>query len=159
MGFYQLRREMLVEKPLDEVWDFISSPANLKRITPDFMGFDIVSQNLPKKMYKGMIIEYRVKPLLNIPTRWVTEITQIEEKKFFIDEQRVGPYKLWHHQHFVEPLGENTQMIDIVSYSPPLGLLGNIANQVMIKQKLKGIFDYRTQALEEWVREKDLKKV
>src|SRR6056300_995141 len=92
MGFYQLRREMLVEKPLDEVWDFISSPANLKRITPDFMGFDIVSQNLPEKMYKGMIIEYRVKPLLNIPTRWVTEITQIEEKKFFIDEQRVGPY-------------------------------------------------------------------
>ncbi len=159
MGFYQFRREMLVKESIDVVWDFISSPANLKRITPDFMGFDIVSHHLPEKMYQGMIIEYRVKPVLNIPTRWVTEITQIEEKKFFIDEQRVGPYKLWHHQHFVEPQGDNTLMTDIVSYSPPMGVLGNLANQLLIKKKLKGIFDYRTKAIEAWVRENELKAV
>ncbi|MBT8229532.1 MAG: SRPBCC family protein, partial [Bacteroidia bacterium] len=92
MAFYQLNEKQFVPATIDEVWDFISSPANLKEITPDYMGFDITSKDLPEKMYPGMIISYKVSPLLGIKMTWVTEITQVRDKEFFIDEQRVGPY-------------------------------------------------------------------
>ena len=94
MAFYQYKQEQKVKASMEEVWDFISSPRNLKEITPDYMGFDITSTDIPEKMYPGMIITYEVKPLLGIKTPWMTEITQVKELEFFIDEQRVGPYKL-----------------------------------------------------------------
>jgi ligand-binding SRPBCC domain-containing protein len=147
MGFYQFRKEQLLHSGVDEVWDYISSPANLKEITPEYMGFDIISENLPDKMYRGMIISYRVRPLLGIRVNWVTEITEIAEKKFFIDQQRIGPYAFWHHQHFIEPSGENVLMKDIVSYKPPFGILGSIANMLVIRKKIQDIFDYREMAL------------
>ena len=96
---YQFKTKQLLKSDLETVWDFVSSPRNLKKITPPYMGFDITSKDLPLKMYPGMIISYKVSPLLSIPTTWVTEITQVEKYKFFIDEQRVGPYTMWHHQH------------------------------------------------------------
>ncbi|MBJ2174625.1 SRPBCC family protein [Aureibaculum sp. A20] len=148
MAFYQLLKEQKINSTIDEIWDFISSPANLKVITPDYMGFDIVSKNLPEKMYPGMIISYKVSPLLGIKTLWVTEITKVRDKKYFVDEQRVGPYSLWHHQHIIEPIENGVLMKDIVSYQPPFGFLGAIANTLIIKNKLKEIFDYRTQAVE-----------
>ena len=148
MAFYQFRQEQLIPASIDEVWDFISSPANLKEITPDYMGFDITSGDLPEKMYEGMIISYKVAPVLGIKTTWVTEITHIRDKEYFVDEQRVGPYALWHHQHFIEPQNEGVLMKDIVSYAPPFGILGAIANTLMIRKKLKEIFDYRTIAIE-----------
>jgi len=148
MAFYQLLKEQKVNGTIDEVWDFISSPANLKVITPDYMGFDITSKNLPEKMYEGMIISYRVSPVLGVKTTWVTEITHIHDKRYFVDEQRVGPYALWHHQHLIEPIENGVLMKDIVSYEPPLGFLGAIANSLMIQKKLKEIFDYRTTAVE-----------
>jgi ligand-binding SRPBCC domain-containing protein len=95
-----------------------------------------------------MIISYKVSPLLGIKTTWVTEISQVEEKKYFVDEQRVGPYSLWHHQHIIEPIENGVLMTDIVSYSPPFGFLGAIANSLIIKNKLNEIFDYRTKAVE-----------
>ncbi|WP_374957468.1 hypothetical protein [Gilvibacter sp.] len=147
MGFYQFKRSQKIPATIDEVWDFISSPANLKEITPDYMGFDITSEDLPEKMYPGMIISYIVKPLLGIPTTWVTEITKVTDKAYFIDEQRVGPYKLWHHQHFIEPIAGGVLMRDIVSYQPPFGILGSIMNSLVIRKKLKEIFDYRVQAV------------
>lgn len=147
MGFYQFKRSQKIPATIDEVWDFISSPANLKEITPDYMGFDITSEDLPEKMYPGMIISYIVKPLLGIPTTWVTEITKVTDKAYFIDEQRVGPYKLWHHQHFIEPIAGGVMMRDIVSYQPPFGILGSIMNSLVIRKKLKEIFDYRVQAV------------
>lgn len=147
MGFYQFKRSQKIPATIDEVWDFISSPANLKEITPDYMGFDITSEDLPEKMYPGMIISYIVKPLLGIPTTWVTEITKVTDKAYFIDEQRVGPYKLWHHQHFIEPIEGGVLMLDIVSYQPPFGILGSIMNSLVIRKKLKEIFDYRVQAV------------
>jgi len=149
MGFYQFKQEQLFKKPIEEVWDFISSPANLKTITPDYMGFDITTKNLPDKMYEGMIISYKVSPLMGIKTTWVTEITHVKEKEYFVDDQRVGPYKLWHHQHFLEPTAEGILMKDIVSYQPPFGYLGNVANKFIIKQKLNEIFSFRTRALDE----------
>lgn len=149
MGFYQKKQAQKVNGSLDQIWDFISSPKNLKEITPDYMGFDITSEGLPEKMYAGMIIKYRVKPLFNIPTTWVTEITQVVDKHYFVDEQRVGPYSIWHHQHFLEELPNGkVQMNDIISYKPPFGIIGSIANHLIIKKKLTEIFDYRTKAIE-----------
>ncbi|MGV6861202.1 MAG: SRPBCC family protein [Putridiphycobacter sp.] len=149
MGFYQKKQEQLIKQPIEKVWEFISDPKNLKRITPDYMGFDITSTDTPNKMYQGMIISYKVSPVLGIKTTWVTEITHVVENKYFVDEQRIGPYKLWHHQHILEEVEEGTLMKDIVSYQPPFGVLGNIANAVMIKKKLAEIFAYRTKALKE----------
>jgi ligand-binding SRPBCC domain-containing protein len=149
MGFYQLKQIQKIKGTIDDVWNFISSPANLKKITPDYMGFDITSGDLPEKMYPGMIICYKVSPLLGIKMNWLTEITQVDEKRFFIDEQRIGPYKIWHHQHRIEPVEGGVLMTDIVTYQPPMGFLGSIANKLVIKNKLNEIFDYRKNVLHE----------
>ncbi len=146
MGFYQFKRTQFFDVSIDELWEFISKPENLKKITPDYMGFDITSES-KGAMYEGMIISYKVSPLLGIKTTWVTEITNVKPKKYFVDEQRIGPYKIWHHQHFLEEKEGGTLMTDIISYQPPFGILGAIANKIVIKQKLKEIFDYRKQAL------------
>ena len=148
MGFFQFKRTQTINRPITEIWDFISSPNNLKTITPDYMGFDITSES-PEKMYEGLIISYKVSPMLGIKTTWVTEITHIKEHEYFVDEQRVGPYKIWHHQHHLEKTENGTLMTDIVSYQPPFGLLGDIANSIIIKAKLNEIFNYRTKVLEE----------
>lgn len=147
MAFYQFKREQLVNTNINELWDFISSPQNLKKITPPEMGFDIQTPDLPDEIYAGMIISYIVRPLWNIPTTWVTEITQVVPQQYFVDEQRVGPYALWHHQHIVKAVSEGVLMTDIVSYKPPFGPLGNLANSLLIRKKLNQIFDYRTQAM------------
>ena len=147
MGFYQFKRQQCFKNSVDELWDFISSPQNLKVITPDYMGFEVTSKDLPDKMYEGMLITYKVSPLLGIKTTWVSEITHIKDKQYFVDEQRVGPYNIWHHQHFLEETPNGTLMKDIISYKPPMGILGNVANALVIKQKLKEIFDYRTKVL------------
>ncbi|RAJ08055.1 SRPBCC family protein [Arenibacter echinorum] len=149
MGFYQFKKAQEINASLEEVWEFISNPSNLKKITPDYMGFDITSKDVPSKMYAGMIISYKVSPLFGIKTTWVTEITHLKENSYFVDEQRVGPYKIWHHQHMIQPTEKGTLMTDIVSYQPPLGLLGSIANTLIIKGKLNEIFDYRTKVLDE----------
>ncbi|MGV8946690.1 MAG: SRPBCC family protein [Lutibacter sp.] len=147
MGFYQLKQTQKIKGTIDEVWDFIASPQNLKKITPAYMGFDITSEDLPEKMYPGMIICYKVSPLLGFKMNWLTEITQVDEKNFFIDEQRIGPYKIWHHQHHVEPIEGGVLMTDIVTYQPPMGFLGSIANTLVIKNKLDEIFNYRKNVL------------
>jgi len=148
MGFYQLHKTQKIPATIDQVWDFISSPANLKKITPEYMGFNITSKLLSEKMYPGMIISYKVSPVLGIKMTWVTEITQVKEKEYFVDEQRVGPYSMWHHEHKIEPIEGGVLMTDIVSYQPPFGFLGSIANSILIKNQLKEIFDYRVEAVE-----------
>ena len=147
MGFYQLHKTQKIPAGRDEVWDFISSPANLKKITPGYMGFDITSALLTSKMYPGMIISYKVSPVLGIKMTWVTEITHIKEKEYFVDEQRIGPYAIWHHEHRLEPIEGGVLMNDIVSYKPPFGFLGSIANSILIKKQLQKIFDYRKKAI------------
>lgn len=150
MAFYQLYKTNLISATLEEVWNFIASPKNLREITPEYMGFEITSKNLPEKMYPGMIITYTVKPLLGLKMIWVTEITHVVEMKYFIDYQRFGPYSFWHHQHFIEPAGKKVLMTDIVSYSPPLGFIGSIANSMFIKKQLDAIFNYREQKMENY---------
>jgi len=134
---------------MDEAWDFFSSPKNLQKITPSQLGFKIISKHHGDKMYAGQIIEYKVSPVLGIPIYWMTEITQVEDKKFFIDEQRFGPYSLWHHQHHFREVEGGVEMTDIVHYKLPLGILGDIAHALFVEKQLKGIFDYRFKIVEE----------
>lgn len=148
MAFYQLNTKQKLPATIQEVWDFISSPANLKEITPPHMGFIVTSNTGSQKMYPGMIITYKVSPLLGIKLDWMTEITHVRDFEYFVDEQRIGPYSIWHHQHKIEPIEGGVLMTDIVTYEPPFGILGAIANTLIIKSQLKQIFDYRTVALE-----------
>lgn len=112
------------------------------------MGFDILTEN-PAKMYEGLMIAYKVKPLLGIPLNWVTEIKYVHEEQFFVDEQRTGPYKMWHHEHHFKAVDGGVEMTDIVSYELPLGILGRIAHPILVKSKLEEIFNYRFQKVEE----------
>jgi len=139
---HQLIRKQFVKTDLNTCWDFFSSPSNLKVITPDYMGFDVKTE-VPEKMYEGLIISYTVKPLLGIPMEWVTEITHINDKSFFVDEQRIGPYKMWHHEHHFKEINGGVEMTDIVSYVVPFGLLGKLVQPILVQPKLEEIFAYR----------------
>jgi len=136
--------------PIDikTAWSFFSDPENLSKITPPEMNFVIHTNIKGRPAYAGQMIVYTVSPLLNIPMSWVTEITHVQEPNFFVDEQRKGPYKMWHHQHKIEAIEGGVLMTDIVNYQPPFGFLGSIANTMIIKKQLKEIFDYRTIAIE-----------
>ncbi len=148
MPFYQFTKTQKIPATIDVVWDFISSPVNLKEITPDNLGFEVTSNTDHLKMYPGMIITHNVTPMLGIKVKWMTEITQVRDKEYFVDEQRVGPYKLWHHQHKIEVIDGGVLMTDTITYMPPFGFLGAIANSLIIKNKLNEIFAYRVLALE-----------
>ncbi|MDA9161920.1 SRPBCC family protein [Crocinitomicaceae bacterium] len=148
MGMYQLKRTQFIRTDLKTAWDFFSSPGNLKKITPDYMGFNVKTE-LPEKMYEGLMIEYTVKPLLGIPMNWITEIKTVNELEFFVDEQRKGPYKIWHHEHHFKEVDGGVEMTDIVSYELPLGILGRIMHPFVVQKKLEEIFDFRFKAVEE----------
>ncbi len=148
MAFYQFKAKQIIPGDIDQVWNYISSPNNLKEITPEYMGFEVTSEDMPEKMYPGMIISYRVSPFWGIKLKWVTEITHVKEKEYFIDEQRIGPYAMWHHQHKIEKIDSAVLMTDIVSYQPPFLFLGAIVNSMIIEKQLNEIFDFRRKALE-----------
>ena len=148
MPVYTFKETQFIPTTLDILWDFISSPQNLKKITPPSMGFDVITSDLPEKMYAGMIIAYHVRPLFGIKTTWVTEITHVNELKYFVDEQRFGPYTMWHHQHLIEPVEGGILMTDIIDYQPPMGFIGAIANKLVIRKTLKEIFAFRKIKLE-----------
>lgn len=140
---------------LQEAWEFFSSPANLQHITPANLGFNIISKHHGQSMYPGQIIEYTVRPVLNIPLYWMTEITHVEPLRYFVDEQRYGPYSLWHHQHHFKEVPGGVQMTDIVHYKIPFWFLGDIANSLFVKKQLKAIFDFRFAAVgQRWGEEK-----
>jgi ligand-binding SRPBCC domain-containing protein len=128
---------------LRQVWDFFSTPVNLTAITPPFLDFTILSGSFRDKAYEGQIIEYTVKPIAGIPIYWMTEITHVRDLEYFVDEQRVGPYKLWHHQHHFKAIPGGVEMTDMVHYSLPMGLLGMPLLPV-VKKKLDKIFAYRS---------------
>jgi len=145
---HQFIRKQFVKTDLQTCWDFFSSPANLKRITPSYMGFDVKTE-VPTQMYEGLIIAYTVKPLLGIPVEWVTEITHVKDKSFFVDEQRKGPYTMWHHEHHFKEVEGGVEMTDIVSYIRPFGFLGKLVEPFLVKPKLEEIFAYRFKIVEE----------
>ena len=146
MKIYNLRKTQKLPISINEAWDFISNPINLKFITPNYMGFDILS-GADKEMYPGQIIQYIVTPVLGIKTKWVTEITHVKDKEYFVDEQRFGPYALWHHKHFIKKLEGGVEMEDIIDYKLPMGWLGQLVHPIIVKPKLEEIFQYRQKKL------------
>ena len=146
---YSLKTVSILPISLDAAWDYFSRPDNLKDITPTELGFTIRSKHHGSTMYAGQIIEYTVKPVLGIPLYWMTEITHVEDKRFFVDEQRFGPYSLWHHQHHFKAIEGGVEMTDIVHYKLPFWFLGDIAHGLFVKKQLQGIFDFRTKRVEE----------
>ena len=151
MKTYSLKWETMLPIPLNEAWDFFSSPLNLAKITPPEMNFMVTTANNGQgdKMYAGMIITYKVSPLWGIKMNWMTEITHVDEKKYFVDEQRFGPYALWHHQHHFKQVEGGVLMVDILDYAIPYSIFGRIANMVLVKKQINRIFDYRAGAIEQ----------
>ena len=146
---YSLKTVQKIPVNLNKAWDFFSNPANLQSITPQKMGFKIISKYHGEKMYAGQIIEYKVSPVLNIPLYWMTEITHVEDKKYFVDEQRFGPYVMWHHQHHFKELDGFVEMTDIIHYKLPFWFLGDMAHGLFVKRQLEDIFEYRVKKVEE----------
>ena len=147
MKIYTFHRKQKLPITLEKAWEFLSSPKNLKVITPTYMSFDILS-GAEKPMFAGQIIQYIVTPILGIKTKWVTEITHVKEGEYFVDEQRFGPYSLWHHKHFIKEIDGGVEMEDIIDYKVPFGFLGQLVHPFLVKPKLEEIFKYRTQKLE-----------
>jgi ligand-binding SRPBCC domain-containing protein len=148
MKLYQLKSTQFLPISLDQAWEFLSDPRNLKTITPDYMGFEICD-GADRPMYQGQIIQYIVTPVFGIKTKWVTEITHVVDKSFFVDEQRFGPYAFWHHKHFLKEVPGGVEMEDIIDYKIPFGWLGQLIHPILVKPKLNEIFNYRTQKLTE----------
>lgn len=141
-----LKTETFLPLSIREAWDFFSSPKNLNAITPEDMVFEITSI-VPEKMYNGLFITYKIAPVLNIPLDWVTEITHIEEPYFFVDEQRKGPYRIWHHEHHFKETEGGVIMTDILYYDIGKSFLGWIAGKLFVDKKVEGIFRYREEKL------------
>jgi ligand-binding SRPBCC domain-containing protein len=147
MAIYTFTRRQVVAMPLEQCWRFFSDPRNLSKITPPDLRF-IVRSDLPEEIHAGLMIRYTVSPLWSIPMSWLTEITQVEKPHYFVDEQRVGPYRIWHHEHFFRSLADGrTEVRDLVHYVPPLGPLGALVEPLMIRPQLERIFDFREQQL------------
>ena len=140
---YSFKTVQKIPIGLDKAWDFFSDPGNLQEITPGNLGFKIISKYHGDKMYAGQVIEYQVSPVLGIPLYWMTEITHVEDRKYFVDEQRYGPYSMWHHQHHFKVIEGGVEMTDIVHYKLPLWFFGDMANSLFVKKQLQRIFDHR----------------
>ena len=149
MAVYSLKAVQQLPVSIDRAWDFFSSPANLQLITPPEMDFRVISFHHGTKIYPGQIIEYKLKPLLGISVYWMTEITHVQEGRSFVDEQRFGPYSLWHHQHHFRSIDGGVEMTDIVHYKLPLAFVGQLAHGLLVRKKLNRIFQYRHQKIEE----------
>ncbi len=149
MKIYTIERHLLLPIDKETCWNFFSNPANLQKITPPDMDFEILS-GADSKMFAGQIIEYRIKLFPGIKAGWVTEITHAAEGEYFVDEQRFGPYKFWHHKHFFKETANGMEIRDVVHYSLPFGLLGNLAHLIFVRRKLENIFNFRTHFLKNY---------
>jgi ligand-binding SRPBCC domain-containing protein len=150
MKTYLLKTQQAIPISFAEAWDFFSSPLNLAKITPKEMNFVITSDYTPDtKMYEGMLITYKISPLLGIKMDWMTEITHVKDGEYFIDEQRFGPYALWHHEHHFKEVKGGVQMNDILTYAIPYGIIGRLGNKVLVGNQIKKIFYYREKAIED----------
>ena len=147
MKLFQLHSKQPLPISRDVAWEFLSNPNNLSAITPDHMGFNILA-GADRPMFPGQIIQYKVSPFPGYVTKWVTEITHMQQGAYFVDEQRFGPYTLWHHKHFINPISGGVEMEDIIDLKLPYGILGQLGYP-LIKNQLVKIFEYRAQKLNE----------
>lgn len=149
MSVYILQRTQQLPISIGQAWDFFSRPDNLQDITPAYMNFRILSNSNSKEMYAGQVITYKVSPLFGIPLFWMTEITHVKDREYFVDEQRFGPYALWHHTHRFKEIPGGVEMLDMVHYKMPLGWLGQLLAGWFVKRQVEGIFDYRFKVLQD----------
>ena len=160
MAVYSLKAVQKIPGSITDVWSFFSRPDNLKDITPAQLNFNVISKHHGAAIYAGQIIEYKVSPLLGVPLYWMTEITHVKEGVYFIDEQRYGPYNMWHHQHHFKEINGGTEMTDIIHYKIPFWFLGDLANNLFVKKQLQEIFLFRFNKAEEvfgkWPKNKQL---
>jgi ligand-binding SRPBCC domain-containing protein len=147
MKIYKFRQSQFIPADLNTVWDFFSSPKNLHAITPAEMNFEIL-QISGQKMYTGQLISYKVSPFPYVRVRWISEIVNVENKKHFTDDQKVGPFALWRHQHFFSTLDKGVLMVDEISYAIPFGMLGRIVNSMFVEKQLNYIFKYRSKRIQ-----------
>jgi ligand-binding SRPBCC domain-containing protein len=147
MRLFRIDRTQCLPVSLEEAWSFFSNPGNLSEITPPSLELEVTS-DVTDKMHAGMIITYRISPVLGIPIKWITEITQVDEPHLFVDEQRFGPYRFWHHQHHFREIAAGVEIRDIVHYSLFMGLLGGIMNALVVEKQLREIFNYRRNYLQ-----------
>jgi ligand-binding SRPBCC domain-containing protein len=138
---YRVHRHQKLPASLDQVWEYFSRPENLNEITPPDINFQIL-QGGNQPMYPGQLIEYRVQFFPLLTSRWLTEITQVQNRVYFVDERRVGPYTFWHHQHRFKSIPGGTEMTDLVTYQLPYGWLGDLVHSLWVSHRLKAIFDY-----------------
>lgn len=146
MKLFRLQRTQRLAITGEKAWWFFSDPANLTAITPPWLGLEVVS-DLPGEMYPGMIVSYRVRPVAGVPVTWITEISQVRRPAYFVDEQRFGPYRFWHHQHHFQPCPGGTEVTDLVHYGLPLGPVGRFFQRSLVAARLADIFDFRREAL------------
>ncbi|MDH5379825.1 MAG: SRPBCC family protein [Cyclobacteriaceae bacterium] len=151
MKIYTLHREQRLEKSVDEVWEFLSNPENLSRITPEEMDFKIVNMSIKNQTYAGQLISYRIGLFPGVRLNWLTEITHVNAPDYFVDEQRFGPYSFWHHQHILQEDEDGVTMIDEVNYAIPFGLIGQFIHWIFIKKKLNSIFNYRSDIIKKYL--------
>lgn len=148
MALHRFETEQVLPIGRDEAWAFFSDPANLSAITPPEMGFEVTSP-MPPSVYPGLMVTYRVRPLFGVPVQWVTEITHVDEGRYFVDEQRLGPYRVWHHEHHFDEVEGGILMRDLVHYSVPLGPVGDLVNRAVVRGRVEGIFAFRRGVLEQ----------
>jgi ligand-binding SRPBCC domain-containing protein len=144
-----LRYKQKLPLSVEESWSFFSSPTNLKLLTPEHLGFEITTEHQMSEMYAGQIISYIIRPIWNIPIEWVSEIAHVQEPHYFIDVQRFGPYKFWHHEHRFNPIPNGVEMVDTIFYKMPFGIFGKALNALKVKHELETIFAYRHAKLEQ----------
>jgi ligand-binding SRPBCC domain-containing protein len=155
MKMKHLQFEQFLPISLEEAWDFFSTPKNLNRITPGDVHFKLLNE-LPDKIYPGMIITYDISPFLNIHFNWVTEITTVKHQEYFVDEQRKGPYRTWHHEHHFKETTGGVLMTDKLYYDIGKSVFGWLAGKLFVDKKVKAIFEYRRKQLEELFKKKPL---
>jgi ligand-binding SRPBCC domain-containing protein len=149
MAVYSLKKVQNIPVSIDEAWDFFSHPKNLAVMTPDYLNLKFTNDLFGEEMYAGQVMTYNVKPLFGIPMFWMTEITHVKDREYFIDEQRFGPYSLWHHQHHFREIDGGVEMTDLIHYKLPGWILGDLANSLFVKKQLEGIFEFRIKRVEE----------
>jgi len=149
MRIYSIQRQTLLHATRESVWKYFSDTGNLNELTPSDMSFEVLDASPENKMYAGMIINYRIRPVLNIPVRWTTEITHCLKGNYFVDEQRFGPYSFWHHQHSFEDHPDGILMRDIVHYALPFGIVGRFIHMIYVKRRLASIFDFREKKIKD----------
>ncbi len=148
MKTYRLYQKQCLSTDIQTAWNFFTNPSNLSKITPNYIDFKIIKKLSPE-MHPGMLLVYKIKPILRVPMKWVTEIIQVYEPVWFVDEQRSGPYRFWRHQHIFREVEGGVQMEDIIDYALPFGPLGRVVHLLMVRKKLQNIFNFRREVLDQ----------